>query len=261
MRKNSRRWMVPMCGLALGVAAIAPLEAQTPVTKQRPVVNRDTLNLVRVQVDTVFVDKIVVRVDTVWVRDTVRVVEMGGDLADLRDRENFYFGLGAGAAVPSSGLDDVYSTGFNVTGTLGWRSESPLGVRLTGSYNQFDGRSFAGGISADAASSWGAAGDLTLDLPFNRNGRSALYLLGGGGVYGFSGWDIDDEDFDELLNDGVVDEPEAIRGNSTNFGVNAGVGLRFPVGNSSLFLEGRYVNVFADNQDVRFFPITLGINF
>lgn len=260
MRKNSRRWMVPACGLALGMAAVAPLEAQTPVTKQRPVVNRDTVNLVRVQVDTVYVDKIVVRVDTIYVRDTVRVVEMGGDVADLRQRGNFYFGLGAGAAVPSSGLDDVYRTGFNVTGTLGWRGAGPLGARLTGSYNQFDGRSFANGVSADAASSWGAAGDVTLDVLGNKE-RSSLYLLGGAGVYGFSGWDIDDEDFDELLNDGVVDEPEAIRGNSTNFGVNAGVGVRFPVGSRSLFLEGRYVNVFANNRDVRFFPITLGINF
>ena len=241
---------------ALTAAAATPSSAQIPVTKERPTTTTQTV----VRVDTVMVDRIVTRVDTIWRTDTVEV-EVVREVEILPEGMQYYWGLGGGASVPSQGLEDVYDTGYNASLVLGWRSMSnPFGLRLEGSYNQFGGETI-GNVQFDEASTWGVMANTLLDFPWNPTRTSAFDLTGGVGLHGFSSFDIDEEDFRDLIDEEQVDETDIIRESSTDFGVNAGVGLRFGVGRSNLFLEGRWVNVFADGADRRYFPITLGVTF
>lgn len=253
--------------LLVGVAGTG--SAQVRVQKEAGgEVVRDTLagTVVRVdtvyttRIDTLFVDRVTVRVDTVTriVYDTVEVevpMVAGGSM---------YWGLGGGGAIPGDNLDGGFDTGFNATLLTGWRAYgSPWGVRLDATYNQLSGGVISG-VQMDDASVMSGMLDATFDVPWGAAARSGVYLLGGVGIHRIGGFDIDSEDLDRLLdrnNDGVPDEPEIITETSTDFGVNAGLGFRFGVGGASLFLEGRWVNVFTEFNDTRYFPIVLGITF
>lgn len=238
----------------LTAAAATPSSAQIPVTKERPTTTQTV-----VRVDTVFVDRTTTRVDTIWRTDTVQV-EVERQIPAPTGM-SYYWGLGAGATVPSDGLDNAFDTGFNGSLLLGWRSvANPFGLRLEGQYNQLNGKTI-GGVTFDEASTWGVMANTVLDFPWNPTRTSAFYLTGGVGLHGFNSFDIDEEDLQGLIGNDRIDEADIIRESSTDFGVNAGVGLRFGVGRSNLFLEGRFVNVFADGADRRFFPITLGVTF
>lgn len=244
----------------LTAAVAAPASAQVPVQKQRTGSGTPTTTQTVVRVDTVYVDRVMTRVDTVFRTDTIQT-EVVREVPLAPAGMSYYWGVGGGAAVPSNGLDNVFDTGYNASLRLGWRSnDNPFGVRFEGMYNQFKGKEI-GGVDFDAASTWGVMANAVLDFPWNVDRSSAFYLTGGVGAHGFNSFDIDEEDIDGLINDDVVDEPDLIRESTTNFGVNAGVGLRFGVGGSNLFLEGRWVNVFTDGTDRRYFPITLGITF
>jgi hypothetical protein len=165
----------------------------------------------------------------------------------------FYVGLAAGAAVPTGDFGDLYDTGFNVTGSLGWqRPLAPLGVRLDLSYSRFGGTTVAGGpgvtIELDDVTEWAALLDAKFQLPFGTpdlsqpvHRRSGLYLIGGVGAHNFRDMS------------GGNDE--------TNFGVNGGAGFQFGWGMSTLFIEGRYVSVFADPDNINHFPIVIGVTF
>lgn len=47
----------------------------------------------------------------------------------------------------------------------------------------------------------------------------------------------------------------------TKFGLNAGAGFDFKAGSVGLFIEGRFHNVFTDESDAQFIPITVGVRF
>lgn len=239
-------------------AVAAPASAQVPVEKQRTGTPTTTTTVVRV--DTVYVDRIMTRVDTIFRTDTIQT-EVVREVPLAPAGMSYFWGLGGGTSVPSQGLDNVLDNGFNAQAMIGWRSnDNPFGVRFEGLYNQFDGKTL-GGTDYDAASSWGVMANALLDFPWTPERNSAFYLTGGVGVHGINSFDIDDEDIDDIINNDGTDEPNIVQGSSTNFGVNAGLGLRFGVGGSNLYLEGRWVNVFEDAADRRYFPITLGITF
>ena len=238
-------------------------EAGGEVTRDTLAGNRGVMRVDTVyqtRIDTVIVDRTVVRVDTVirTVYDTVEVevpMVAGG---------RFYWGLGGGGAIPGDNLDNGFDTGFNATLLTGWQAYgSPWGVRLDATYNQLSGGTFSG-VEFDDASVISGMLDATFDVPWGAAARSGIYLLGGVGIHRIGGFDLDDEDVDDLLdrnNDGEPDEPEIITESSTDFGVNAGLGFRFGVGGANLFLEGRWVNVFTEVNDTRMFPIVLGLTF
>ena len=260
-----RSTLTACTAVALLAATAATSSAQVRVQKEMGgEVVRDTLagtvirvdTIYTVRVDTIFVDRITVRTDTVTVTvyDTVtREIPMvtGGD---------FYWGLAGGGALPGENFENAFDAGFNASLLTGWRAYgSPWGVRLDAAYNQLSGGN-VGGVEIDDASVISGMLDATFDVPWGAAARSGVYLLGGLGIHRIGGFDIDDEDFD-FNNDGNPDEPEFITQTSTDFGVNAGLGFRFGFGGASLFLEGRWVNVFTDVNDTRYYPITLGITF
>ena len=98
-------------------------------------------------------------------------------------------------------------------------------------------------------------GTANIVFAFNRSEESKfhLYLIGGVGGYNVKavGDDVEGSDSD------------------TNFGVNAGAGFDFGLGNLAAFVEGRYHAVFSgtvdpetlDDATASFVPITIGIRF
>jgi opacity protein-like surface antigen len=77
------------------------------------------------------------------------------------------------------------------------------------------------------------------------------YLIAGGGAYNV-----------KLKADGATDNPS-----ETKIGINAGAGFDYSVGSATVFIEGRFHNVFmGDASDVgpknlSFVPITIGVKF
>ena len=165
----------------------------------------------------------------------------------------FFIGIAGGVAMPQGDFDDFYDNGFNITIPMGWqRPLNPLGVRLDLSYDNFNGAVFEdplGDIEFDDATVWSAMLDAkwllsfgTPDLSTPVRRRNGLYLLGGGGVHRFA-------DFGDDAND------------ETAFGLNGGVGYQFSWGMTSLFLEGRYISAFTDEENTNYIPVILGITF
>jgi hypothetical protein len=257
-----------------GMAAAAVIGAATAASAQDPVRVRkemggqvvmrvDTIALrvdtvaldtiFNTRVDTVQVDRIVVQTDTVIRVDTVwRDPDFG--------LSNYYWGLGGGGAFPDDNLTDGFDTGWNASLFAGWRlADLPWGIRLDAQYNQLAGETF-GAVRVDDASVWSGMLDATFDVPTAAARSAGLYLLGGIGVHRLDDFDLDEEDFD-IDGDGEIDEPEFLTESSTNFGVNAGLGFRFPVGGANLYLEGRWVNIYTEGTNSRYFPVTLGFMF
>lgn len=156
-------------------------------------------------------------------------------------------GISAGAAIPVGDFGDFYSTGYNGTVSLGFRSVgSPLGLRIDGMYNKMDLKNDAtitipGSGLVESASIMGANANLVYSLP--GTGISP-YLIGGGGVYST-----------KLHGDGFDTSSES------KFGVNGGVGASFPLSGFNTFIEARLHHVFTDGSATQFVPVTFGISF
>jgi hypothetical protein len=169
----------------------------------------------------------------------------------------WYFNLGAGASIPMGDFDNLYGTGFNVTGSVGWHpTESAIGVRFDVGYDRLNGETFTptAGTTVDLsdAAIWSGLGEVTLRIP--RALGLNPYVVAGGGVYRFS--DYGSDGGTSIYGDGNG-------GSSTEWGWNAGGGLRFGWGFTSLFVEARYASVGAPggNDRAEWVPIILGITF
>ena len=99
-------------------------------------------------------------------------------------------------------------------------------------------------------------GTANIVFTFNSSEESKFhpYLIGGVGGYNVKA---------------VGDDAEGSDSDETNFGVNAGAGFDFGLGNLAAFVEGRYHAVFSgtvdpetlDDATASFVPITIGIRF
>ena len=156
-------------------------------------------------------------------------------------------GISAGAAIPAGDFADFYTTGYNGTASLMFRSiGSPIGLRIDGMYNKLSVKddatiSVPGFGFVDAAIISGA----NANLVYNLAGTGMTpYLIGGGGIYNVK-LDIDDGDSPDSDN---------------KFGVNGGIGAAFPLSGFSAFIEARYHHIFTDNSSTQFIPVTFGIS-
>jgi hypothetical protein len=156
-------------------------------------------------------------------------------------------GISGGAAIPAGDFADLYTTGFNGTASLMFRSiGSPIGLRVDGMYNKLSVKDDAlvtvpGFGVVDAAVITGANANLVYSLP--GTGISP-YLIGGAGIYNTK-LDIDNGDSPDSEN---------------KFGINGGIGASFPLSGFSTFIEARYHHVFTDNKATQFIPVTFGIS-
>jgi hypothetical protein len=137
------------------------------------------------------------------------------------------FALGGGASLPTGKFSELANVGWHATGSLNFgRQDSRLGLLIDGTSSEF-------GFDVKRAGS--------------EASRFNPYVIGGGGVYNSKGIGDDASLFGD--------------DSSTDFGLNAGLGLNYTVSRVVLYLEGRYHTVFTDADDSHFIPVTLGIRF
>jgi len=151
------------------------------------------------------------------------------------------FGVALGAALPTSDLSDIVSTGYNGTVTLGFNPALiPLGVRVDGAYNQFAIKDAFGDGNVHFAS---VTGNLVYQIP----GQTVTpYAIGGAGWYR-----------------AAVNVTGFGSGSEDHFGWNLGGGIKLPLSGFDTFIEARYNQVQMSNGDpsLKFIPITFGIMF
>jgi opacity protein-like surface antigen len=159
------------------------------------------------------------------------------------------FSLGGGVTLPAGTFDDVAGTGWHGMAAIGFQpADFPVGFQVDGMYHRFGFE--AAGFDADWQMIEGTA---NIVFAFNTSEESTFspYLIGGVGGYNVKavGDDVEGDDSD------------------TNFGVNAGAGFDFDLGNIAAFVEGRFHAVFGgtvdpetlDDATASFVPITIGI--
>ncbi len=201
----------------------------------------------------------------------------------LFDGSGWYIGVGGGAVQPRDDFKDLgYNNGFNITVPIGWHpSNHLLGLRLDLGYSQFNGDVFSPGAALPTTISnpdpkvLSATLNTTLRLPFTPSRNTALYFVGGGGIYHFRDFGRVSSLSGLLGNDVLDPQQQNIETTRNKFGWNVGGGLDFGVGPASIFLETRLENVLADRDDnldltgffgsrddnVRWLPIVLGVTF
>jgi opacity protein-like surface antigen len=80
-------------------------------------------------------------------------------------------------------------------------------------------------------------------VPATAGSRFRPYFLGGGGVYNF---DLKGDDVGNL-------------DSSTKFGLEGGIGADFEISpRFAIFVEGRYHNVFTEDENFQVLPVTVG---
>lgn len=143
-----------------------------------------------------------------------------------------------GLTQPVSTFGDGEQSGYNAT--LGLNLGAPLvpvGARLEGSINGFNHKSNIGGDTRVM--------NVTANAIFNLG---MPYIIGGLGYYNARV---------KVTTVGLASEVS-----SDGAGINLGGGLRFPLGTLSPFVEVRYHQMLGDkNKDIKFVPITFGIQF
>ena len=157
-------------------------------------------------------------------------------------------GISGGAAIPVGDFGEDYTTGYNGTVSLMFRSiGSPIGLRVDGMYNKMsvkDDRviSLPGLGAVDAAVVTSANANLVYNLPGTG---ITPYLIGGAGIYGLK-LDVDN-----------ADDPES----ESKLGLNGGIGASFPLSGFNTFIEARFHHIFTDVSATQFVPVTFGISF
>ncbi len=208
----------------------------------------------------------------------------------MRDRYRFngsgwYIGLAGGGAVPSDDFEKLgYRSGYDLNVPIGWhKNGNLLGLRLDLGYAAFGGRSFVGRVPGGAAVTltngspkvYSATLNSTLRIPLSSSRRVNLYGVGGAGLYHFRSFGGNSALGGYLGNDVLKTNEAQLKQTRSKLGAQVGGGIDFGVGPASIFVESRFVNVFADRDDavqfrdffgdnvsksLRWVPIVIGVN-
>jgi hypothetical protein len=269
----------PTSSRRIPVSKEAPGEVAPPRVDTVTVYRTDTLRM-RGRTDTVTMTNTVTRYDTVTQSVPMVTRHIGG----------LYFGLGGGVALPYGSIRTVNEPGEYGQINVGWQGlNSPLGVRLDGTFNKYARNPQYGTIPfGDRVSMMGLNGDVRLNLPFfnatlGSSVRFKPYLIGGGSYVRYSNLRM------KLDADGVVGNPGGFGpehaviavdgGGSTvatsdwhgDWGFNFGGGLSFHAGKKEMFFESRGIRFThdgsANSTNAKSFhaaynvPIAFGVNF
>ncbi len=222
----------------------------------------------------------VVRYDSVAAADSVRMAAAAAAAATAAipvalSRRGFYFGLAGGTSSPTNDWATPYSLGFNITAPFGWqRYDSRFGIRGDIAYDLHGGEYLPAGtvdqpvnypeqhssttsnVLVQDLSIWSGNLDATFDiLQWGDRRLGALYVLGGVGVHYFNTRKADVLTATNELSTTVENE------STTEFGWNAGAGVSFGIGTSSLFLESRWFTADLSPTNATWAPLILGIKF
>jgi hypothetical protein len=266
-------------GLAAALTLTSDLAAQDTTRLRRPSDQRisiqkgevalpprvDTVYVTRY--DTVRVDNVVVRVDTVTVATPAPVV-----LPKIKGP--MFWGIYAGSTRPYGNIDRVHTNGFHGGGVLGWESQhSPVGFRLDGAVSQM-GREetlIAGGYTA---TNIGSGTALMMHLAADLKLKALNY--GGWAFYGIGGLNYNRYRAVALSSSNsrgpctAADGGFVIRNEcfsnaeskwSDKFGFNFGVGTDFHIGSQDMFLEYRWIAARANRSNSYINPISLGVRY
>lgn len=153
------------------------------------------------------------------------------------------FGIGGGATIPLGSTGDVVKTGWNGMALVQFKpATSPVGFQIDGNYQQLKNQPIVGAGKQQLVN---GTANVVYSFPVAAATKVRPYLIGGGGVYNMK----DKPDVGQSL------------GSFTKFGINAGAGFDFALPGATLFLEGRFHNVFTEGTSTKFIPITLGVKF
>lgn len=183
---------------------------------------------------------------------TLAAITLSATTSSAQSAKAISLGISGGAAIPAGDFGEDYTTGYNGTISLMFKSiGSPIGLRVDGMYNKMsvkDDRTISvpGFGIVDAAVITGANANLVYSLP--GTGISP-YLIGGAGVYGLK-LDVDDGD-----------DPDS----ESKFGLNGGIGASFPLSGFNTFIEARFHHIFTkdafdESRPTQFIPVTFGIS-
>jgi hypothetical protein len=172
---------------------------------------------------------------------------------DAGPRSPVQFGVMGGVTFPiGSNLTNVVKTGWNAGALLNFGFvNSPVGLRVDGSWNQFPQKA-TGGDHLRLI-------DATADAVFNVGTQSPaqFYVLGGLGIYNFK-------------ITGPSNNLDFSSGSTTKFALNGGVGVKFKAGPVAPFVEARYHYVFSGDflsnagggvSKFQMIPISVGLTF
>lgn len=160
---------------------------------------------------------------------------------------SFRIGLSGGGTVPVGEFGDLNDTGYNFGAHALISSPFfPQDFKLEVQHNRMK-------LKGSEANTMVTSGTVNLELnPGSALARLAPYLsVGLGGYY---------------VKTALRGSPPALTeyDNTTKFGLNAGGGLRFPLGPLNAFLDGRYHRVKSDrfvSGKVTYIPIVFGFTF
>ncbi len=159
----------------------------------------------------------------------------------------FKVGLSGGGTVPVGRFGDLNDAGYSFGAHALISSRFfPQDFKIELQHNRMDLEGFD-------ANTLVTSGTLNLELnPFSALARVAPYLSAGIGIY--------------FVKTALRAPPPALTeyDNATKFGLNAGGGVRFPLGPLNAFLDARYHRVRSDrfvSRSVTYIPIVLGLTF
>jgi len=252
--RTSSTFALLAAALTLGAAAEVGAQQIPRGGKEPAPCVCDTVRITRVDTVTQF------RRDTIRVTqyDTVRVEPVPVIVPPITS--GFYLGAGGGVTFPVSDLEN-YDMGWNVTGVIGYDfPNSPFGLRLDASYDQFAETDNLAGLSADPTP-WTFNGDVKFRLPFGAGRNHMLYALGGATWAYYK-----DLVFGQEVNVPITTvagataaglETESLDNWTSDWGWNAGGGIAFGFGRRfNLFVESRYIRYNGGGT----VPVIAGLN-
>lgn len=194
----------------------------------------------------------------------------GGNDANGFHYHPFRFHMDGGGTLTEKSNTQDFADGWNAGLGFTWypTSHLPLGLRVDGTYNEFNIRNpllaqvaqaNGTGVYHGIQRMWGGDTDLELDLHFSPHVHG--YLLVGGGWYKQQTI-IRRSFFDSSYGCDWCGFTVARYESNWTFARNAGLGLEFAVGpDASFFIEGRYMRLNPTDAKSDYIPIRAGLRF
>jgi Outer membrane protein beta-barrel domain len=171
--------------------------------------------------------------------------------APVQAQSPVQFSLGGSLGIPLGDFGDAAKTGWHaLAGATFTPATLPVGIQVDANYSQFsasDEALAALELPEDASVKTRlmfATANAVYNFKTAETSRIHPYIIGGLGVYNA-----------KPTGDDVDDAAES----TTDFGINAGAGFNVAAGAASLFVEGRFHDIFTDGGSTQFVPLTVGL--
>ena len=152
------------------------------------------------------------------------------------------FSLGGSLGIPLGDFDNAAKMGYHIVGAASFKPAAmPVGLQVDANYAHF-----ATEITDVNTQILFATGDAVYTFKTAPASRLHPYLIGGVGIYNTKA---------------TGSAVPSGTGSNTDFGINAGAGFNVAAGAASLFVEGRFHDVFTSGSSTQFVPVTLGLRF